>query len=63
MALNAAVAASLSDLMIELGGISADRVGHQPAPGTATLRDLFQINSNGSLVELIDGALVEKAMG
>ncbi|MEL6894875.1 MAG: hypothetical protein AAFP90_02090 [Planctomycetota bacterium] len=49
--------------MIELGGISADRVGHQPAPGTATLRDLFQINSNGSLVELIDGALVEKAMG
>ncbi len=60
---NAAVAGSLSDILTELGGISVDRVYYSPSPGSATVDDLIRVNENGVLCELIDGTLVEKAMG
>ncbi|HQX49934.1 MAG TPA: Uma2 family endonuclease [Planctomycetaceae bacterium] len=60
---NAAVAGNFSDILTELGGISADRVHHTPGPGSATIEDLRYANENGALCELIDGTLVEKAMG
>jgi len=60
---NAAVAGSLSDILTELGGIPVERVHHIPSPGSATVDDLMSGNANGALCELIDGTLVEKAMG
>lgn len=60
---NAAVAESLSDVLIELGGISGDRVHLTPTPGSATFDDLIDANANGAMCELVDGTLVEKAMG
>ncbi len=60
---NAAVAGTLFDILTELGGISPDRVHHTPVPGSATIEDLRHANGNGALCELIDGTLVEKAMG
>lgn len=63
MAGNAAVAGSLNDILDELGGIAAHRVRLEPAPGRATIADLVNVNDNGASCELVDGALVEKAMG
>ena len=60
---NAAVASSLSDILIELGGIPVDRIHHDPIPGSATFDDLLRFNENGARCELVDGTLVEKAMG
>ncbi|MDZ4847934.1 MAG: Uma2 family endonuclease [Pirellulaceae bacterium] len=60
---NAAVASSLSDILIELGGIAIDRVHHDPIPGSASLDDLQRSHDKGSLCELVDGTLVDKAMG
>jgi len=56
--------ATLADLLDDLGGIAPDRVQLHPAPGTATEDDLLRAHDQyGSLCELVDGALVEKAMG
>ena len=63
MASNAAVANSFSERLEELGSISALRVRNEPPPGHATIADLVQVNQSGSHCELIDGILVEKAMG
>ena len=63
MSLNAAVAAKFSDILMDLGNIPANRVRLDPKPGTATVNDLLRVNSQGGMCELIDGALVEKAMG
>jgi Uma2 family endonuclease len=64
LAPNASVTVSLADRIADLGGISSERVRTVPAPGTATLRDLIDVNSHGDqLYELVDGTLVEKAMG
>ena len=60
---NAAVAETFSDVLAELGGIPIDRVHRQPTPGRATIDDLVRANNNGSQCELVDGTLVEKAMG
>lgn len=60
---NAAVAGSLSERIIELGGVPADRVLRDPLPGTATFDDLLKVNECGGRYELVDGTLVEKAMG
>jgi Uma2 family endonuclease len=50
--------------MEQLGGISPKRVLRQPAPGTATEKDLIEIDDQGHRrCELVDGVLVEKAMG
>ena len=63
MASNAAVAVNLSEILEELGSISSDRVRREPAPGHATIDDLLKVHAKGGQFELIDGILVEKAMG
>lgn len=55
---------TLADLLESLGGIPARRVLWQPVPGAATERDLLRyLDRDNRLCELIDGTLVEKAMG
>ena len=55
---------TLADLWTRLGGISLDRIWFQPAPGTATEKDvLLAEERENRLCELVDGTLVEKTMG
>lgn len=54
---------NIAELLHDLGDIPADRVRLDPPPGTATKRDLLRIHEREHLCELIDGTLVEKAMG
>src|SRR5947207_728351 len=54
---------TLADLLEELGGIPPSRVLARPAPGTATEDDLLALDKQHGLCELVDGVLVEKAMG
>ncbi len=55
---------TLQDLVDRLGGIPLSRILAKPAPGSATEADLLQVNgSKRRLCELVDGILVEKAMG
>lgn len=65
MNVNLALAATMQDRLTELGGISPDRVRLQPTPGLATIADLESLNESkqSGLYELVDGTLVEKAMG
>jgi Uma2 family endonuclease len=58
------VPSTLEHRLQELGDIPANRVLQQPPPGTATLEDLARVNATSQhLCELVDGTLVEKAMG
>ena len=51
-------------LLEQLGDIPAGRVLFDPQPGRATERDLVRAQAmEGSLFELVDGTLVEKAVG
>lgn len=52
---------TFADLHARLGGVPLSRIRLKPAPGTATEDDLEKPET--SLCELIDGVLVEKAMG
>ncbi|HEV3203673.1 MAG TPA: Uma2 family endonuclease [Gemmataceae bacterium] len=55
---------TLADLLERLGGISPGRVLYDPSPGKATEADLIDIQKKENrLCELVDGVLVEKAMG
>ena len=64
MATAFAEAQTFADLLEELGGISPSRVRFRPAPGRATEKDVVRIEaSENRLFELVDGVLVEKAMG
>lgn len=56
---------TLADLLARLGGVAAERILAQPPPGTATEADLIKLidGDNKRLCELVDGVLVEKAMG
>ncbi len=55
---------TFADLFEELGGVSPSRVRFRPAPGRATEKDVVRIEaSENRLFELVDGVLVEKAMG
>jgi Uma2 family endonuclease len=56
---------TLADLLEQLGGIAPERVRFRPAPGTATEEDVLAIRNGPErrLCELVDGVLVEKAMG
>lgn len=55
---------TLSDLLERLGGISPSRVRFSPLPGTATEQDALDLlDHENRLFELVDGSLVEKAMG
>ena len=51
------------ELLRNLGGIPANRVRLDPAPGTATVRDLIRLwKSEGRMCELVDKTLVAKPM-
>src|SRR4051794_25783155 len=55
---------TFSDMLEDLGGISAERIRQYPPPGTATEQDVLDIEAKENrLFELVDGILVEKAMG
>lgn len=54
---------TLEDVLRNLGGIPASRVRVDPAPGTATIRDLLRLwKAEGRMCELVDGTLVDKPM-
>jgi Uma2 family endonuclease len=53
-----------AELVQRLGNVPLERIRFTPPPGTATERDLrAALNHSGRLFELVDGTLVEKAMG
>jgi Uma2 family endonuclease len=55
---------TIADLLHELGDIPAERVWLTPAPGTATEKDVIEVEAKyNRLCELVDGTLVEKPMG
>jgi Uma2 family endonuclease len=55
---------TVADLVQHLGNIAPERIRLQPFPGTATVEDVIRIEAEENrLCELIDGTLVEKAMG
>jgi Uma2 family endonuclease len=55
---------TLADLRKRLGNIPLDRIRFQPPPGTATEKDVVEADAHENrLCELVDGTLVEKAMG
>jgi Uma2 family endonuclease len=56
---------TLADLVEHLGGIPPERILLDPLPGTATEEDVTAAESarEKRICELIDGVLVEKAMG
>ncbi len=56
---------TIADLIENLGGIPPERIRMKPPPGSATEDDLIaaQKGPRKILCELIDGVLVEKAMG
>ena len=55
---------TLDDLCQRLGGVAPTRVRTHPAPGTATIADVIEIQErDGVLCELVEGVLVEKVMG
>ena len=56
---------SLAEMLHRLGDIPLERILARPAPGTATPRDVLRLcdGEPKRLCELVDGVLVEKAMG
>jgi Uma2 family endonuclease len=55
---------TLADLHRRLGNVPLERIRCQPPPGTATEADvLLRRNGEKRLFELVEGVLVEKAMG
>ncbi len=55
---------TLQDLAEKFGPMSPARIRFDPAPGTATQRDLAQVlRTEKRLYELVDGTLVEKIVG
>lgn len=55
---------TVADLLAHFGPIVHRRIRQEPAPGTATEQDVIDIHEREDrLYELVDGVLVEKAMG
>jgi hypothetical protein len=55
---------SLAELIERLGSIAPERIRLSPHPGTATEQDvLARPDGVKRICELVDGVLVEKAMG
>lgn len=54
---------TVAELLKKLGGIPAERVLLDPPPGKATEKDVLAVERQGRICELVDGVLVEKAMG
>lgn len=53
-----------ADLVERFGPIPLHRIRHDPAPGTATERDVIEIHDREDrLYELVDGVLLEKTVG
>jgi Uma2 family endonuclease len=64
MSTGTATVETLADLLERLGQIPLVRIQLHPPPGTATEQDLLVPSSGRDrLCELVDGVLVEKAMG
>ena len=62
--MSAALATTLEERLADLGNIPAARILAQPTPGTATVADVIRIrDTERRICELVDGTLVEKAMG
>jgi Uma2 family endonuclease len=56
--------ATMADVYARIGDVPPERILMFPAPGTATEQDLLDNSiTGGRLCELVDGILVEKAMG
>ncbi len=49
--------------MDRLGGVPMDRIRFRPSIGGAVEQDVLEAEKQGLLCELVDGVLVEKAMG
>jgi Uma2 family endonuclease len=56
---------SLADLLEQIGNVPLNRIPLRPFPGTATEQDVIDMERRPRkrLCELVDGVLVEKAMG
>jgi Uma2 family endonuclease len=55
---------TVADMLIQLGGVSPERIHMSPTPGKATEEDLLALQARSERIcELIDGVLVEKIMG
>src|SRR5688572_8247826 len=55
---------TFADLLADLGNIPPNRIILRPPPGTATEADVIRMHDHADRnCELIDGTLVEKAMG
>jgi Uma2 family endonuclease len=55
---------TVADLLKRLGNIPPERVHLDPHPGTATEKDVLDMERHtGRVCELVDGTLVEKTMG
>jgi Uma2 family endonuclease len=55
---------TFADVQERLGNVPESRILSFPAPGTATVQDLLDSSvTDGRACELVDGILVEKAMG
>ena len=63
MAANAASDLTLQDWLTALEDLPASRVRLVPPPGRATAADLAAAHRGGGLCELVDGTLVDKAIG
>jgi hypothetical protein len=59
-----AKATTWEERLSDLGNISTSRVRSEPVPGVASVEDVIRLrNAEQRLYELVDGTLVEKAMG
>jgi Uma2 family endonuclease len=63
MLTNASLITHWSELVSDIGNVPSNRIVHVPAPGRATIEDAVRLNNLGHKCELVDGTLVEKAMG
>src|SRR5437588_4538764 len=55
---------TLADLQARLGNVPLERIRFRPAPGTANLEDIIEVERiEDKLCELIAGVVVEKAAG
>jgi len=62
--MNISLATTWEEKLMDLGNIPSSRVRCEPAMGTATIDDVIRIrDTEQRLYELVDGTLVEKAMG
>lgn len=56
---------TFADLLTQIGDVPLDRIRMRPPPGTATETDVIDSlpHPEGRIFELVDGVLVEKAVG